>query len=369
MGVVIFGFLFFLVSLSINVFYGRKDNIMTKDLALSLVDANKQQISTFKTIKGMIDKVNEKKLNVRFSQVSLEKFKVGNFMEGINLKLQRSLLNAKFLQDNFFYANKNAAYLRILLICLAIGISIFLYVVFYRSRKLFMNLILTAVMVVLMIVSLNSLAVLFKNFSVNVEICDQTVKIFNKSYGDVRYRIGHQFNEFLTCLDYDTKQNLKSQMMANLIASNAVLIIFRNFFNVEDQTAIAKSFFDSTESVEEHKGEILEYLEDVQNRGDMATYVLMKNYLDVVQLFNALNQKIDSLLACDNLKYWSDRINKKMCRYGLDYQFYGGVAFLGIIIGMFIITLGFFASENIVRGIYNEEIKYVKTNKQRYDWN
>ena len=366
---ILFGVLIFIISLSFNVYFGRKDNTMTKDLALSLVDANKQQISTFKTIKGMIDKVNQKKLNVRFSQVSLEKFKIGNFLEGINLKLQRSLQNALYIQQNFFYSNKNSSYLRILLICLAIAISLFLYIIFYRSRKLFMNLILTAVMIVLMIISLNSLAVLFTNFTVNVEICDQSMKVFNKSYGDIRYRIGHQFDEFLTCLDYNTKQNLKSQMMANLIAANSVLIIFKNFFNVEDQTVISKGFFDSTESVEEHKVEILEHLEDVQNRGDMATYVLMKNYLDIIQLLNALNQKIDTLLGCDNLKYWSDRINKKMCRYGLNYQFYAGLAFFGIIFGMFIITMGFFASENIVRGIYNEEIKYVKTNKQRYDWN
>jgi hypothetical protein len=368
-GIVVGGMLVFLVSLSFNVYFGRLDNQSTKELALTLVENNRQQITTFKTIKGMIEKINYKKLNVRFSQVSLEKFKIGNFLEGINLKLQQSLKNAKFLQENFFYANKNATYLRILLISLSVAISVFLYVVFYRTRKLFMNLILTAVMVVLMIVSLNSLAVLFTNFTINVEICDEAIKVFNKSYGDVRYRVGFHFDEFLTCLDFETKKGLKSQMMANLIAVNAVLIIFRNFFNVEDQTVIAKGYFDSAMSVEEYKIQILEHLEEVQARGDTATYSLMKNYLDVVQLINALNQKIDSLLDCYNLKHWADKINKKMCRDGLNYQFYSGVAFFGLIIGMFIITLGFFASENVVRGIYNEEIKYVKTNKQRYDWN
>jgi hypothetical protein len=368
-GIVIFGLLVFLISVSFNVYYGREDNKRTKDLALSLVVANRNQIATFKIIKGMIDKINEKKLNVRFSQVSLEKFKVGNFLEGINLKYQKSLNNSKFLQQNFFYSNKNATYLRILLISLSVAISLFLYVVFYRSRKLFMNLILTAVMVVLMIISLNSLAVLFTNFSVNVEICDQAIKVFDKNYGDIRYRVGHHFNEFLTCLDFNTKSNLKSQMMANLIGVNSVLIIFRNFFNVEDQTVIAKGFFDSAESVEENEIQILRHLEEVQARGDTATYSLMKNYLEVIQLFNALNQKIDTLLSCDNLKYWADGINKKMCNIGLNYQFYSGVAFFGMIIGMLIITLGFFISENVVRGIYNEEIKYVKTNKQRYDWN
>lgn len=41
----------------------------------------------------------------------------------------------------------------------------------------------------------------------------------------------------------------------------------------------------------------------------------------------------------------------------------------GAIIGIFIIACGIYLSENVIRGIYNEEIKYVKTNKLRYDWN
>ena len=39
------------------------------------------------------------------------------------------------------------------------------------------------------------------------------------------------------------------------------------------------------------------------------------------------------------------------------------------IVSMFILSVGIFLSENVIRGIYNDEIKYVKTNKQRYDWN
>jgi len=39
------------------------------------------------------------------------------------------------------------------------------------------------------------------------------------------------------------------------------------------------------------------------------------------------------------------------------------------IASLFVLAGGIFLSENVIRGIYNEEIKYVKTNKQRYDWN
>lgn len=82
------GVLFFLLCLSFNVYYGRKDNNMTKDLALSLIRENQNMMVTYNSIRNTIEKINAMKLNVRFSQVSLEKFKLGNFLEGdISLSL------------------------------------------------------------------------------------------------------------------------------------------------------------------------------------------------------------------------------------------------------------------------------------------
>lgn len=243
---------------------------------------------------------------------------------------------ASTLQSDFFYRNKNATYLRILIISLSVLIILFLYVVFYRERRLSMNLILTAAMVILMILSLNSLGVLFTNFSINVEICEQAIKIFDDSYGDIRHRMGNNFGKYLTCFKFQTKQSLKSQMMAGFVASNSVLTILKNFFYVEDQTMIAKGYFESAESVEEHKTEILERLEEVEERGDSDSYILMQNYLEVLQILNNLYEELDSFLSCDNLRSWADRINKNMCRDGLTYQFISGLAFSGIIISFLI---------------------------------
>ena len=236
---------------------------------------------------------------------------------------------ASTLQNDFFYRNKNATYLRILIISLSVLVMLFLYVVFYRARRLSMNLILTAAMVVLMILSFNSLGVLFTNFSINVEICEEAIKVFDESYGDITFRVNHNFNEFLTCFNFETKNSLKNQMMAGFVASNSVLTILKNFFYVEDQTMITKGFFDSTESVEEHKSQILERLEEVEERGDSDSYILMQNYLEVLQILNNLYEELDSLISCDNLRAWADRINKNMCRAGLTYQFISGLAFLG----------------------------------------
>ena len=40
-----------------------------------------------------------------------------------------------------------------------------------------------------------------------------------------------------------------------------------------------------------------------------------------------------------------------------------------LVIGLLVIATGTYLSENVIRGIYEEEIQYVKTNKSRYDWN
>lgn len=82
LGIMAAGVLFFLLCLSFNVYYGRKDNNMTKDLALSLIRENQNMMVTYNSIRNTIEKINAMKLNVRFSQVSLEKFKLGNFLEG-----------------------------------------------------------------------------------------------------------------------------------------------------------------------------------------------------------------------------------------------------------------------------------------------
>lgn len=328
MAIISTGVLIFIVSLSLNVYYTRKDNSSTKELAFSIVKANKKQLVSFDAIKKIIERVNNMKLNVRFSQISLEKFRLGNFLEGINTELQTSYQKAKYLQNDFFYSNKNGNYLRILLISLSVLIILFLFIVIYKRRQLSMSLILTACMVLLMIFSLNSLGILFTNFSINVEICDQAIKIFNPKYGDIRFRMNQHFNEFLTCFSFKGKQSLKIQMTSNMIAVNSVLIILKNFFAIENNTFVSKGYFDNVNSALENKTEVLEKLEDVLNKGDSESYYLISNYLNMLSLLNTLNVKIENLMSCQYLKSWARDINKSMCRYGLNYQFYSSICFL-----------------------------------------
>lgn len=82
LGIMAAGVVVFLICLSFNVYYGRYDNKMTRDLALSLLSENQNMMTTYNSIRNTIEKINSMKLNVRFSQVSLEKFKLGNFLEG-----------------------------------------------------------------------------------------------------------------------------------------------------------------------------------------------------------------------------------------------------------------------------------------------
>lgn len=62
-------------------------------------------------------------------------------------------------------------------------------------------------------------------------------------------------------------------------------------------------------------------------------------------------------------------INETLCSQGLKWELYAMIFMILTIGALFILAGGIFLSENVIRGIYNEEIKYVKTNKLRYDWN
>ena len=78
---------------------------------------------------------------------------------------------------------------------------------------------------------------------------------------------------------------------------------------------------------------------------------------------------LNSLSQCSQQRAWVNEVNKDLCGKGLKWQFYAMIFMLFTISALFSLGVGVFLSENVIRGIYNEEIKYIKTNKLRYDWN
>ena len=62
-------------------------------------------------------------------------------------------------------------------------------------------------------------------------------------------------------------------------------------------------------------------------------------------------------------------MNNTLCKNGIKHEYYLMFALLGVLLSLFVLITTIYLSENVIRGIYNEEIQYVKTNKLRYDWN
>ena len=63
------------------------------------------------------------------------------------------------------------------------------------------------------------------------------------------------------------------------------------------------------------------------------------------------------------------QLNEEMCDRGLKLGQNSLLSIIPIVIGLFILGLTVFLSENVIKGLYEQENQFVKTNKLRYDWN
>lgn len=92
-------------------------------------------------------------------------------------------------------------------------------------------------------------------------------------------------------------------------------------------------------------------------------------YLGLFQSLDQVQSTLEGLSKCKEQQSWSVEVNNTLCKTGLNYQFYSMIFMALMALALFVLAFSVFLSENVIRGIYNEEIKYVKTNKQRFDWN
>lgn len=79
--------------------------------------------------------------------------------------------------------------------------------------------------------------------------------------------------------------------------------------------------------------------------------------------------ELNALDYCQKQKEWAHEVNTELCGKGINWEFNSMTLLLLSIVSLFLLGTAVFLSENVIRGLFNEEIKYVKTNKQRYDWN
>lgn len=104
-------------------------------------------------------------------------------------------------------------------------------------------------------------------------------------------------------------------------------------------------------------------------KSEFSKHPEMYEYLVAFLDLNDIQKDLLNLSNCQTQKEWSKMANSSLCKSGLKYEVYALLG-LGIcIMGLLLLAASFFLSENVIRGIYNEEIQYVNTNKLRFDWN
>ncbi len=230
------------------------------------------------------------------------------------------------------------------------------------------SLLLTFALFFVIIFGFNTLSLIFNAWSVSIEFCDTTLSVFKPENGNIRFQNNKNLNKLITCLEGDKRAALKSQMLSLLIAQNTILNILKNYSMDQKKASILVRDFVSSEEVSNNFEKILRVFKEA-SKDSSTSFDILEKYMMTFQTINNIYFKLEKLDSCYEMKHWSVQHNNTICKSNIKNQFYLLWGYLVMILGIFILAAGIFLSENVIRGIYNEEIKYVKTNKLRYDWN
>lgn len=367
------GTLIFLVSFALTGYFSYKDRSYALNIASSLVNANESQLSRMEKIFKDIRRINKKKFNVIYSVLSYERFQVGMFIESIKLEYQKSLKNAKSINKEVIIGTKNKTFIKLLVILILMIVGLMSWIFVYKYRSLTNALLLSFLMGVLIVYMIHALGTSFSYFSIFTEICRQSVETFNEKKGNLRVRFYNSFQTILTCLPQKETELMTAQMSSLLIGENTLLIVLRNYFQTADKTIYDRcNGFEKAIEVSKNYEILKASIIQLTKVGEETDTMQRKNMLDILSTaveIPDIYAMASELHTCAQLKEWNHEMNSKMCFDGLNAHFYSLIFFLISIFGVIIIGMAMFSSENIIRGLYNEEIQYVKTNKLRYDWN
>ena len=334
----------------------------------AMVQHNSDQLELFESAMAKISEINTNDVDVIYSEQSYERFHVGNYGRFASKQLRRSLRKASEFNETIFRGTKNSIYLSALVLLLGVCFLLFGFFYAYKNRKVLVALFLSAGMSMLLVFGIIAFASLFNYFSVFVDVCDQTYKVFDVSLGHVENRLNNRFTQHLTILSPNKKQMLKTQINTVLLAQNTVLTILRNYFD----SAVHQSKFDrkldSIGLLLANRNELeAKIAETAASKPELRDNLI--KFLDYAEELNSVYKKLAALDSAVHLKQWAKQMNQEVCTNGLHNQWKVIWGFVVMLLGLMILNMGIYFSENIIRGIYNEEIMYVKTNKLRYDWN
>lgn len=367
------GLLLFSVGFGLTGYLFYFDRSLSLTAGDQLVDANQRQLNRINAIIKSIKSINKKKFNIMYSVLSYEHFQIGWFLDNLVATYQKSKSKSQEIRDVLFLGTKNNMFIKFMVIILTVLALTVTWFFVYKNRSLTNGLVVAFIMGIIAVYMMHVLGSSFNYFSIFVELCHESIDTFNAKKPHMRVRFENSFQSFLTCLPQKETESLVAQMNSLLIAENTLLTVLRNFFKTVDLYALPTfNNLEDAGSVNANLDKIRSSIEKHTVKDDKVDHVLRGNMLkvldsayDIPQIYN----KASELHNCLELKKWNDFLNTKMCTDGLWYQYYGLIAYLVAFLGICIIGAGFFSSENIIRGLYNEEIQYVKTNKLRYDWN
>lgn len=79
-------------------------------------------------------------------------------------------------------------------------------------------------------------------------------------------------------------------------------------------------------------------------------------YLQTFRELDSIYTKLDEISSAHQAKVWANEVNVTECKNGLKYEFNLLLFLALVVVGLLIIGTGTYLSENVIRGIYNEEI-------------
>lgn len=367
------GLLLFVVGFGFTSFFSFRDRKHSLKAAQDLSARNTQQTNALQKINSEIVKINQIKFNVIYSVLSYENFQVGSFVEEIGVQYTNSQKKALEVNQILLVGTKNNLLIKLLMI---VGVTVVLLISWlysYKHRYLTNAMLLSFLLGLVGVYMMHCLGSSFNYFSIFTELCEQSASAFDPEKADLRIRFNNCFQSFLTCLDQRETELLTAQINSFLIAENTLLIILRNFIRSNPKENIDS--FDGLKNYDDlnkHENKLIRLIKDRSASNEPFDYLFrinLEHVIDSALKIPEIYKEAEDLHNCKQLKEWNNSLNRGVCSEGLLGQFYALITFLLAFLGLCLIINGMYSSENVIRGLYNEEIKYVKTNKLRYDWN
>lgn len=126
-------------------------------------------------------------------------------------KYEQSKLSAEDLNEKLFYGTKNYLYVREMVIFIVVTIATIAFIFIYKTRKLVFALLTALVLFAVVVFMLNTLATAFNYWTVFIDLCQQTMAIFDPTKLKLDQRFDKRFESFFTCLMPSDKQILANQ--------------------------------------------------------------------------------------------------------------------------------------------------------------